>query len=60
MKPALTRQIIFAAGQDAGNRSMRRAGRKQWSCKDADAASETMGRLLHIMDPERYPKLTRE
>jgi len=33
-RPALTYAVMMAAAQDAGNRSMRAAGRRQWSKRD--------------------------
>ena len=39
-------EIAHAIGQDAGNRSMRKAGRKVWNRKDYNKAAETMSRLL--------------
>lgn len=42
---ALTRDLAFASGIDAGNRSMRNAGRTRWSEEDAAIAAETTNRL---------------
>src|SRR5688500_4018108 len=39
-------KLAHAAGLDAGNRSMRAAGRKAWSEQDRQAASDTMLALL--------------
>ncbi len=41
----LTRDIVYAAAFDAGNRSMRKAGRIVWSEEDFDAAAEAFARL---------------
>jgi len=50
MKMKLTREIIAAAARDAGNRSMRRAGRKEWSEPDYDATCEEYARLVDFLD----------
>jgi hypothetical protein len=42
----MTYQIAHAAGWDAGNRSMRAAGRTKWNEDDWNAAAEVMYRLL--------------
>lgn len=42
----LTRPLCFAAGTDAGNRSMRQGGRTAWSDADYQAACDQTGRLL--------------
>ncbi|KKN50726.1 hypothetical protein LCGC14_0629880 [marine sediment metagenome] len=41
-------QIAAAAAQDAGNRSMRKAGRKRWSSKDYNAACAEFNRILPL------------
>jgi hypothetical protein len=41
----LTRQLAWAAATDAGNRNMRRAGRRKWSLKDYNAATREFNRL---------------
>jgi len=41
----LTRQLARAAAQDAGNRSMRKAGRNAWNADDYDAAVAEFNRL---------------
>lgn len=49
MKPALTLPLCYAAGRDAGNRSMRKAGRTAWNEDDYNAAAEVFARLaLHL------------
>jgi hypothetical protein len=47
MKPiTVTYEIAMAAGRDAGNRSMRAAGRTSWNEDDYDAAARLAARLL--------------
>lgn len=47
MKPmALTLAMVYAAGHDAGNRSMRKAGRTKWSRADYNAAAAEFARLV--------------
>ena len=44
---ALTKQIAYAAGQDAGNRSARAAGPSAWTLADYNcAAAETLRRMV--------------
>jgi hypothetical protein len=38
-------QLAYAAGMDAGNRSMRRAGRKKWNDRDYAAAVKEFERI---------------
>ncbi len=38
--------IAWSAGLDAGNRSMRKAGRNKWTDDDYSKAVETMEKLL--------------
>jgi hypothetical protein len=46
MKPLeRTYQLAHAAGTDAGNRSMRRAGRKKWNDRDYAAAVREFERI---------------
>jgi hypothetical protein len=46
MKPLpRTYQLAHAAGIDAGNRSMRRAGRKKWNDRDYAAAIKEFERI---------------
>jgi hypothetical protein len=42
----LTRELVYAAGRDAGYRSMRAAGRTVWNEDDYNAAAETVHRLM--------------
>jgi hypothetical protein len=46
--------IARAAGHDAGNRSMKAAGRTSWSVDDFNAAAAEMNRILgdENEDPE--------
>ena len=49
---ALTPELAHAVGLDAGNRSMRRAGRTCWNDDDATAAAVETNRLLYeLADP---------
>lgn len=41
----------MAAGRDAGNRGMQRAGRTAWVEEDFDVAAEVVGRLLGSSAP---------
>lgn len=45
--------ILRAAGWDAGNRSMRKAGRTTWNGADLDAAIAQMDRLCAAWADER-------
>jgi hypothetical protein len=49
----ITREVAFAAGHDAGNRHMRRAGRSKWNRRDRDAAVEETNRLLALVPVEQ-------
>ena len=42
----VTYEIAMAAGRDAANRSMIRAGRKAWNAEDYAIAAKTTARLL--------------
>lgn len=44
----LNRKVIYAAARDAGNRSMRKAGRSVWSEADFNAAADEFARLTAI------------
>lgn len=48
----LTPEIAYAAGHDAGMRSMRKACRKRWSKSDYNVACRLTNRLLDVLDPE--------
>ena len=45
-RPVLTRGICYAAGQDAGNWSMKAAGRTKWNWDDFNAAAGLCNKLL--------------
>lgn len=42
-----TYKIAMAAGQDAGNRNMKKAGRKAWNKADFALAAKTTAKLLN-------------
>jgi len=44
-KPQMTTELARAAATDAGNRSMRAAGRSKWNQDDAIAAHREFSRL---------------
>jgi hypothetical protein len=46
----VTRAIALAAGHDAGNRSMKRAGRVKWDETDWNAAADTFAALYPSED----------
>lgn len=43
----LTYKLAMAAGQDAANRQMRKAGRKSWRRADYDLACRVTAKLLN-------------
>lgn len=47
----VTYEIAQAAGRDAGNRSMRAAGRTRWNDEDYNAAVAVRDRLLREEGP---------
>lgn len=49
--PELTRELAWAAATDAGNRSMRKAGRSAWSRVDYKAAAQEFKRLWGSKNP---------
>lgn len=49
---AVTSAIAMAAGRDAGDRSMRAAGRHAWNADDWNAAAAAARRLLGLASPE--------
>jgi len=53
MRITLTREIAFAAGRDAGNRHMTKAGRTKWNREDYNAAATETNKLLDVVDPEQ-------
>ena len=46
----LTKELAYAAGRDAGNRSMRAGNRVVWNEDDYNAASEVTNRLLDQLE----------
>lgn len=52
MKMKLTPEIIHAIGWDAGDRSMKQAGRIVWNYMDLDAAVKASNKLWDIYDTE--------
>lgn len=42
----LSKVLIYAAGRDAGNASMRKGKRKQWNVADWNAAANVVARLM--------------
>ena len=44
----LTKAMIYAASRDAGNRSMRAAGRTKWNRADFNAAAKEFARLSNV------------
>lgn len=57
----MTYSLAMAAGQDAANRSMRKAGRKAWNRADANIAAETTARVSYfagIIPADAYTQLT--
>lgn len=50
----LTRELAWAAGWDAGDRSMRAAGRKRWSKKDYAAAVAEFDRLWPVEKEQEH------
>lgn len=46
MRVTLTPELAHASGMDAGNASMRKAGRTRWNEEDANVAAELTNRLL--------------
>lgn len=48
----MSQAIAHAAGWDAGNSTMRAAGRTAWNEDDWNAACELFNRLMRIVDAE--------
>ena len=48
-KIKVTYEIAHSAGWDAGNRNMKKYGRKKWSRADYNAATKEMNRLIACM-----------
>lgn len=45
-RPELDAQTLNAIGRDAGNKSMRAAGRTSWNEDDRDAAHDAVAKLV--------------
>ena len=45
---AMTYKLAMAAGQDAGNRSAKAAGRKVWNEDDWNVASAVVAKLMGV------------
>jgi hypothetical protein len=52
-KLTLTPALAKAAAMDAGNRSMRKAGRVAWNEDDFDTATSELDRLQSFISEER-------
>jgi len=50
------KKLAVAAGMDAGNRSMRAAGRTQWNADDANAATEARAKVMGETKPKARAK----
>jgi hypothetical protein len=50
-----TEKLALAAGLDAGNRSMRKAGRTSWDVSDWDVATAEYMRVRATIPPEVKP-----
>lgn len=48
----LTPSLAYASGQDAGNASMRKAGRTRWNEDDHAVACDVTNRLLLALLPD--------
>ena len=53
MRIELNEQLIAAAGMDAGNASMRKAGRPHWNEDDYNAACRAAAPLWGLLDRKR-------
>lgn len=49
MRPTMNMKIARAASFDAGNRSMRAAGRTEWNDDDLQAAHDEFARLMETV-----------
>jgi len=49
----MNREIAMAAGRDAGNRNMKKAGRDKWSHEDWNAAAITANKLFDLMENDQ-------
>ena len=50
--PTMTRPIAYAVGFDAGNKSMREAGRDRWNEDDFNAAAEATRKALKMTEDD--------
>ena len=50
-RTAMTRELVWAAATDAGNRSMHKAARTKWSRADYNAAVREFNRLWPTKNP---------
>ena len=57
MQITLTPERAYASGRDAGNMSMRKAGRKKWNTDDYNAAVEKTNKLMACLYPEISDRL---
>lgn len=53
------RQLAQAAGMDAGNRTMRKAGRKAWSKADYNASCREWLRVYRALVPDAEMRCAR-
>lgn len=60
MRMTLTPNLAYASGMDAGNSSMRKAGRKRWNQQDKNTAAQETNRLLGILYPETITFMIRD
>jgi hypothetical protein len=56
-RPILTEALARAAATDAGNASMRKAGRKAWSREDLNASVREFDRLIPFLPLEARLRL---
>ena len=47
----ITEELAYASGHDAGNMSMRKAGRSKWNRDDFNLAAETTNSLRRLLYP---------
>lgn len=45
----MTRTLAYAAGRDAANRRMQKAGRTKWNAADFNHAARTFARLVKLI-----------
>ena len=56
MKIKLTHELVMAIGQDAANKRMRKAKRKEWNKADWNCACRTTKPLFKIMRKQEAKK----